>query len=34
LAKEEFDASLHIKIKDRAMHISHQIAGNLYIEIL
>ena len=33
LDKEEFDGSLHIKIKDRRMHISNQIANNLYLEL-
>ncbi|HZJ21413.1 MAG TPA: metal-dependent transcriptional regulator [Pricia sp.] len=33
LDKEEFDGSLHIKVKDRRIHISNQIAGNLYIYI-
>ena len=33
LDKEEFDGSLHINIKNRRIHISNQIAGNLYIEI-
>jgi len=33
LDKEEFDGSLHLKIKGRRVHISNQIAGNLYIEI-
>ncbi|MEX0273052.1 MAG: metal-dependent transcriptional regulator [Flavobacteriaceae bacterium] len=30
---EEFDGSFHIQIEDRQMHISDQIANNLYIEI-
>lgn len=33
LEKEEFDGSLRIQIKDRKMHISHQIATNLYLKI-
>lgn len=33
LDQEEFDGSLHIKIKKRRLHISNQIAGNLYLEI-
>ncbi|HET8737342.1 MAG TPA: metal-dependent transcriptional regulator [Pricia sp.] len=33
LDKEEFDGSLHIKIKERRMQISRQIAGNLFIEL-
>ena len=33
LDKEEFDGSLHIKVKDRSMQISNQIACNLYIEL-
>ncbi|WP_373516696.1 metal-dependent transcriptional regulator [Pricia sp.] len=33
LDKEEFDGSLHLKVRDRRIHISSQIAGNLYIEI-
>ena len=31
--KEEFDGSLHIKINGRNMHISNQIASNLYLQI-
>lgn len=34
LEKEEFDGSLHIKIKDRNMRISNQIAANLYLSIV
>ena len=33
LDKEEFDGSLHIRVKDSPMHISNQIACNLYIEL-
>lgn len=33
LDKEEFDGSLRIKIKDTLMHVSNQIASNLYIEL-
>lgn len=33
LDKEEFDGSLHIKIKERRMQISSQIGGNLYIKL-
>ncbi|MGB7394556.1 MAG: metal-dependent transcriptional regulator [Pricia sp.] len=33
LDKEEFDGSLQIKIGERRMQISKQIAGNLYIEL-
>lgn len=33
LDREEFDGSQHIKIKERRLHISNQIAGNLYIEL-
>ncbi|HEA20414.1 MAG TPA: metal-dependent transcriptional regulator [Pricia antarctica] len=33
LDKEEFDGSLHIKVKDRPLQISSQIACNLYIEL-
>ncbi len=33
LDKEEFDASLHIKIKGKGIHISNQIAANLYLKI-
>ncbi len=33
LEKEEFDGSLHIKIKGRSMRISDQIASNLYLSI-
>lgn len=31
--KEEFDGSLHIRIGDRDIHISQQIASNLYLKI-
>lgn len=31
--KEEFDGSLHIKVKGRAMHISNQIATNLFLQL-
>jgi len=30
--REEFDNSLHILINDRKLHLSHQIASNLYIK--
>lgn len=30
--KEEFDNSLHIKVDGEKMHISHQIASNLYVK--
>ncbi|MEK6152634.1 metal-dependent transcriptional regulator [Flavobacteriaceae bacterium 3-367] len=30
--KEEFDDSLHIKVDGEKMHISHQIASNLYVK--
>jgi DtxR family Mn-dependent transcriptional regulator len=33
LDKEEFDGSLHIQIREAQIHISNQIASNLYIEI-
>lgn len=33
LDKEEFDGSLHIKIKGNGIHISDQIASNLYLKI-
>ncbi len=33
LDKEEFDGSLHIQIADRSMHISDQIASNLYVKL-
>lgn len=33
LDREEFDGSVHIKIRERRMLISHQIAVNLYLEI-
>jgi DtxR family Mn-dependent transcriptional regulator len=33
LDKEEFDGSLHIKINGNKIHISDQIASNLYIKI-
>lgn len=33
LDKEEFDGSLHIKIKEKDIHISNQIAANLYLTI-
>lgn len=32
LEKEEFDGSLRIRIKERKLQISHQIASNLYIK--
>lgn len=31
--KEDFDGSLRIKVKNRTMHISKQIASNLYLQI-
>lgn len=31
--KEEFDGSLHIQIKNKDIHISQQIAANLYLKI-
>ena len=34
LEKEEFDGSFHIQIKGRKLHISNQIASNLYLSIL
>jgi DtxR family Mn-dependent transcriptional regulator len=34
LEKEEFDGSLHIQIKNRKMHISDQIASNLYLKTI
>ncbi|WP_376776920.1 metal-dependent transcriptional regulator [Flavobacterium covae] len=33
ISKEEFDASLHIKIKDRDLMISNKIAENLFIKL-
>ncbi|RKN82571.1 metal-dependent transcriptional regulator [Ulvibacterium marinum] len=33
LDKEEFDGSLHLKIKGKDIHISEQIAANLYLKI-
>lgn len=33
LDKEEFDSSLHIKIKENDIHISNEIASNLYLKI-
>ncbi|MEO1011239.1 MAG: metal-dependent transcriptional regulator [Bacteroidota bacterium] len=33
LEKEEFDGSLHIRIKERDIHISDRIAANLYLKI-
>jgi len=33
LEKEEFDGSLYIRIKERKIHISNQIASNLYLKI-
>ena len=33
IEKEEFDGSLNIKIKERIIHISNQIATNLYLKI-
>lgn len=32
--KEEFDGSIHILIKGRSLHISNQIASNLYVNIV
>lgn len=32
LEKEEFDESLHIEMEGRKLHISHQIAANLYVK--
>ena len=32
--KEEFDNSLYVKIEGRRMHLSHQIASNLYVRKL
>ncbi|SHG75753.1 iron (metal) dependent repressor, DtxR family [Flagellimonas flava] len=32
LEKEDFDQSLHIKIDQSELHISHQIASNLYVK--
>jgi len=34
LEREEFDGSFHIEIKNRKMHISNQIATNLYLNIV
>lgn len=33
LDKEEFDGSLHIRIREKRIHISNQIATNLYLEV-
>lgn len=33
LDKEEFDGSLTLKIKDKTIHISNEIASNLYLKI-
>ncbi|UII81866.1 metal-dependent transcriptional regulator [Flagellimonas sp. CMM7] len=33
LDKEDFDQSLHIKMEGKELHISHQIASNLYIKL-
>ncbi|WP_422861896.1 metal-dependent transcriptional regulator [Flagellimonas sp. W118] len=33
LEKEEFDQSLHIQMDGRELHISHQIASNLYVKL-
>ncbi|NNE77970.1 MAG: metal-dependent transcriptional regulator [Pricia sp.] len=33
LDKEEFDGSLHIQIRGKDIHISHQIASNLFLKI-
>ncbi|WP_396592110.1 metal-dependent transcriptional regulator [Allomuricauda sp. R78024] len=33
LEKEDFDQSLHIKMEGKELHISHQIASNLYIKM-
>ncbi len=32
LEKEEFDHSLHIRVGDRKLQVSHQIASNLYVK--
>lgn len=32
LEKEEFDESLHIEMEGKKLHISHQIASNLYVK--
>ncbi len=33
LEKEEFDQSLHIQMDGKQLHISHQIASNLYVKL-
>ncbi|WP_190810628.1 metal-dependent transcriptional regulator [Flagellimonas sp. S3867] len=33
LEKEEFDQSLHIQMSGKELHISHQIASNLYVKL-
>ncbi|MEX0316038.1 MAG: metal-dependent transcriptional regulator [Allomuricauda sp.] len=33
LEKEEFDQSLHIQMDGKELHISHQIASNLYVKL-
>ncbi|MCL6266886.1 metal-dependent transcriptional regulator [Flagellimonas myxillae] len=33
LDKEEFDQSLHIQMDGKELHISHQIASNLYVKL-
>ncbi|WP_136467765.1 metal-dependent transcriptional regulator [Flagellimonas onchidii] len=33
LEKEEFDQSLHIQMDEKQLHISHQIASNLYVKL-
>ncbi|WP_420401655.1 metal-dependent transcriptional regulator [Flagellimonas sp.] len=33
LEKEEFDQSLHIQMDGKELHISHQIASNLYVKM-
>jgi DtxR family Mn-dependent transcriptional regulator len=32
LDKEDFDNSLHIRVGDRKLQVSHQIASNLYVK--
>lgn len=32
--REEFDHSLHVQVEGRPMHLSHQIASNLYVKKL
>lgn len=33
LSKEDFDASLHLKVNDHELVVSHKIASNLYVQL-